>query len=79
MTSPSTPAGSTLAPTPGSASGVTVHVVEHPRGALMRIGHEGGSIVLDRDEAIELYQLMQAHLGTMPLPRGGAERTPNAK
>jgi hypothetical protein len=51
---------------PCSASGVTVHVVEHPRGALMRIGHDGGSIVLDRDEALELYALMQVHLGTMP-------------
>ena len=32
----------------------------------MRIGHDGGSIVLDRDEALELYALMQVHLGTMP-------------
>lgn len=48
------------------ASGVTVHVVEHPLGALMRIEHDGGSIVLDRDEALELHQLMQAHLGSMP-------------
>jgi hypothetical protein len=46
---------------------VTVHVIDHPRGCIMRIGHDGGTIHLNRDEAMELYELLQRHLGEMPV------------
>lgn len=53
--------------TPAITPALTVHVVEYPKGALMRIGHDGGSIVLDREEALALYKLLQVHLGKMPV------------
>jgi hypothetical protein len=46
---------------------VTVHVINHPRGCIMRIGHDGGVIHLDRHEAIALYEKLRQHLGEMPV------------
>ena len=46
---------------------VTVHVIDHPRGCLMRIGHDGGVIHLDWHEAIALYEKLRQHLGEMPV------------
>lgn len=52
---------------PACEASVTVHVVTGDRGSIMRIGHDGGTVYLDRDEAFELYNLLQTHLGKMPV------------
>lgn len=54
-------------PARGSASGLTVTIVEHPRGFLMRIEHDGASMVLDRAQALDLHEKLNANLGGMPV------------
>lgn len=44
-----------------------VTVVEHPKGFLMRIEHDGAAMTIDRDEALELYEKLRAKLGEMPV------------
>jgi hypothetical protein len=61
------PTGATRPKDDAKQASVTVHVVDHPRGCIMRIGHDGGTIHLNRDEAMELYELLQCHLGEMPV------------
>jgi len=51
----------------GSASGLTVTIVEHPKGFLMRIEHDGASMTLARDEAFDLYDKLSEKLGGMPV------------
>lgn len=52
---------------PGSASGLTVTIVEHPKGFLMRLEHDGASMTLDRAEAFDLHEKLSAKLGAMPV------------
>ena len=61
------PTGATSPKDDAKQASVTVHVIDHPRGCIMRIGHDGGTIHLNRDEAMELYELLQCHLGEMPV------------
>ena len=51
----------------GSAAGLTVTIVEHPKGFLMRLEHDGASMTLDRAEAFDLYEKLSAKLGAMPV------------
>ena len=51
---------------PRSASGLTVIVVEHPKGVLMRLEHDGAAMTLDRAEAFDLHEKLSAKLGEMP-------------
>jgi len=44
---------------------ITVEVVDHPQGALMRITGNGWSITLDRDEVFALLEKINDKLGTM--------------
>jgi hypothetical protein len=44
---------------------ITVAVVDHPQGSLMRIEGPGWSIVLDRDEAFALLEKINDKLGEM--------------
>jgi hypothetical protein len=52
---------------------MTVQVIDHPAGALMRIECDGGIITLDRDEAWQLFLELQAKLGQMPVKIGARE------
>jgi len=56
-----------LAQASGSVSGLTVTIVEHPKGFLMRLEHDGASMTLDRDEAFDLHEKLSAKLGGMPI------------
>lgn len=56
-----------LPPARGSASGLVVAIVEHPKGFLLRLEHEGAAMTLDREEAIDLYEKLSAKLGGMPV------------
>ena len=47
--------------------GITIYIVEHPKGFLMRIEHDGASMVIDREEAFELYEGLAAKLGELPV------------
>ncbi len=51
----------------GSASGLTVTIVEHPKGFLMCLEHDGASMTLDRAEAFDLHEKLSAKLGGMPV------------
>lgn len=51
----------------GYASGLTVTIVEHPKGFLMRLEHEGASMTLDRAEAFDLHEKLSLKLGAMPV------------
>lgn len=51
----------------GSPSGLTVTIVEHPKGFLMRLEHDGASMTLDRAEAFDLHEKLSAKLGGMPV------------
>lgn len=51
---------------------VTVYTAEHPHGSLLWIECNTGALVLSRDEALELYELLQLHLGGMASPQQGA-------
>mgnify|MGYP007070559462 CR=1 FL=1 len=42
---------------------VTVTIVEHPRGFLMRLEHDGSSMTLDRAEAFDLHKKLSTKLG----------------
>jgi hypothetical protein len=55
-------APSELAQAPGAATGLTITIVEHPRGYLMRIEHDGAAMTLDRAEAFDLYEKLSAKL-----------------
>lgn len=57
----------TETPQAGSASGVNVTIVEHPKCFLMRLEHDGKSMTLDRAEAFDLYEKLSAKLGGMPV------------
>lgn len=46
---------------------LTVTVVQHPAGCLVRIAHDGGSLTLDRDEALQLHELLRQKLVEMPV------------
>jgi hypothetical protein len=46
---------------------ITIDIIEHPKGFLMRISHDGASMVLDREEAMELFNKLSAKLGSMPV------------
>jgi len=59
--------GGSCAPAHGSASGLTVTIVEHPKGFLMRLEHDGASMTLDRAESFDLYEKLSAKLGEMPV------------
>ena len=56
-----------FSPATGSASGLNVTIVEHPKGFLMRIEHDGASMVLDLAEAFDLHDKLNAKLGGMPV------------
>ncbi len=49
---------------------MTVVVIEHPKGSLMRIEHDGSAMTLDRSEAFDLYEKLHANLGKMPVKIG---------
>lgn len=51
----------------GSEHGLTVTIVEHPKGFLMRLEHDGASMTLDRAEAFDLHEKLSAKLGGMPV------------
>ena len=51
----------------GSASGLTVTIVEHPKGFLMRLEHDGACMTLDRAKAFDLHEKLSAKLGGMPV------------
>lgn len=61
------PAPPPLPPATGSESGLNVTIVEHPRGFLMRLEHDGASMTLDRAEAFDLHEKLSAKLGGMPV------------
>lgn len=46
---------------------MTIEILEHPKGFLMRIEHDGAAMTIDRDEACELYEKLRARLGEMPV------------
>jgi hypothetical protein len=52
---------------PKAVDPCTVTIVEHARGFLMRIEHDGASMVLDRAEAFDLHEQLNAKLGGMPV------------
>ena len=47
-------------------SGLRVTILEHPRGFLMHIQHDGASMTLNQDEALDLYEKLNSRLGEMP-------------
>jgi len=51
----------------GSGSGLSVTIVEHPKGFLMRLEHGGACMTLNRDEAFDLHEKLSAQLGSMPV------------
>lgn len=55
------------APVSCSPSGLSVAVLKHPKGFLMRIEQDGASLTLDRSEALDLYEKLRARLGEMPV------------
>lgn len=54
---------------PGERLGadLSVTVVAHPRGFLIRIEHDGAAMTLDQAEALYLRELISAKLGGMPV------------
>jgi hypothetical protein len=56
-----------LTDTSASASGLTVTVIEHPAGFLLRLEHDEASMTLNRDEAFDLHEKLSAKLGGMPV------------
>lgn len=60
------PTGADAAP-PWNDLTLTITVVEHPRGFLMRIEHDGAAMTLSRVEAMELFEKLNANLGKMPV------------
>ncbi len=51
---------------------ITVTLLPHPKGDLMRIEHDGGWITLDREEALELHDQLHAKLGEMAVTLSGS-------
>lgn len=58
------PESSLTAPA-GSESGLSVTIVEHPNGFLMRLEHDGATMTLDRAEAFDLNEKLSAKLGAI--------------
>jgi hypothetical protein len=50
-----------------AAAELTVTIVEHPAGFLMRLEHDGSAMTLDRAEAFDLHEKLSAKLGEMPV------------
>lgn len=50
----------------GSESGLSVTIVPHPKGFLMRLEHDGACMTLNRDEAFDLYEKLSEKIGLMP-------------
>lgn len=46
---------------------LTVTIVEHPAGFITRVEHEGATMFLSQDEAVQLYETLAAQLGERPV------------
>jgi hypothetical protein len=45
---------------------LTVTILDHPKGILTRINHDGGEIYLDAAETADLYDQLHAKLPELP-------------